>query len=305
MDNQPKIPEYSIGIVTYVGRYKKYFLEGIKNLSEIFFDKEIICVINGHYDTNLQIEYLRSITSYLKRFPNVKYITNENNQSLSRCWNWTILMKNTPRILIMNDDIKMTPLFRHDFEKHILQNQTFFTINNSWSHFLLSDDIIKKAGWFDERFIGVGSEDGDYMLRMAELNIPITNIKCNGIINYVDKQENAGWRNVSEVANGKYTSANIEFMKKKWFFNHLNPEEKTDYNIQLEWNNTTFLAKIKPSMETPNFYDISVLQNNHNIPEFKFSDKYIKINTLQLILDYINIFIKKILKKLLFYINKQ
>jgi len=298
MNNQYKIPEYSIGIVTYVGRYKKYFIEGIKNLAKIFSDHEIICIINGHYDKELQIEYLRSITSYLKKFPNVKYITNENNQSLSKCWNWTILMKNTPRILIMNDDIKMTPLFRYDFEKYLSQNQTFFTINNSWSHFLISNDIIKKVGWFDERFVGVGSEDGDYMLRMTELKIPIINVKCNGIINYVDKQENAGWRNISEVAHGKYTSANIEFMKKKWFFNHLNPEEKTDYNIHLDWNKAKFLAKMKPNMQTPNFYNISILQNENNLKKYKFTEKYIKTNFLLIVLNYINIIIKKILKKL-------
>lgn len=297
MPQPTNIPDYSIGIVTYVGRYKKYFIEGIKNLSKIFNDKEIICIINGHYDKNLQIEYLRSITSYLKQFPNVKYITNENNQSLSKCWNWTILMKNTPGILILNDDIKITPLFRHEFEKKIINNKIFFTINNSWSHFYITNDIIKKVGWFDERFIGVGSEDGDYMIRMAELNIPITNVACKGILNYVDKQKNAGWANVSEIAYKKYTSANIEFMKKKWFLNHFNDSEKMEYDIKFVWNKATFLAKIKPNMNTPNFYDLSVLKNSSDISNFVFSKKFKKNNILKFFLNHLYINTNKIINK--------
>jgi len=290
--------DYSIGIVTYVGRYKKYFLEGMKNLSEIFSDKEIICVINGHYDKTLQIEYLRSITSYLQKFPNVKYITNEENQSLSKCWNWTILMKNTPRILILNDDLKISSLFRHDFEKNLKNNQTFFIINNSWSHFLISDDIIKKVGWFEERLPGVGFEDLDYMFRLTKKIIPITIMKCKGIINYAAKQENAGWKNFSNETEGKYTMENRKFMEKKWFFNFFENNEKVNYDIIFKlWNNKVLKAKIKPDMETPIFYDFNNLENNNNLPKFTYKGIYKKKKYFILFINFLSINFKKIINK--------
>ena len=70
MENKTK-NNYSIGVVTYVGRYDKYFIPLIKQLVNIFPDKEITCIINGHPDTSLQIEYLKNVTAFLNQFPNV------------------------------------------------------------------------------------------------------------------------------------------------------------------------------------------------------------------------------------------
>ena len=129
---------YSIGVVTYIARYEKYFIPLIKQLISVFPDKEIICVINGHPDNSLQIEYLKNVTAFLKQFPNIKYITHETHQPIAKCWNWLALMSFSAAILILNDDIKVNLLFREDFEKIFTENQDFFIINNSWSHFLIS-----------------------------------------------------------------------------------------------------------------------------------------------------------------------
>ena len=241
---------YSIGVVTYVSRYKKYFIPLIKQLTSVFPDKEIICTINGHPDTSLQIKYLKNVTAFLNQFPNVKYITYETHQPIAKCWNWLVLMSFSPAILILNDDIKVNLLFRKDFEKVFVENKDFFVINNSWSHFLISKNTIKKIGWFEERLLGSGDEDGDYIARMTMRGIKVTNKLCKGIINYVAEQKNAGWKNISGLGHGKYSEINKEFMSKKWSPNYSKEEG-------------SILTK---GMETPLFYDFSCLDNKNIFP---------------------------------------
>lgn len=126
---------YSIGIVTYVGRFEKYFIPLIKSLTEIFPDKEIICIINGHHNISLQLKYLKKATSFLKQYHNIRYLTNQQHQSLAKCWNWLMILSSNERVLILNDDLSLSPLFRKDFEDNLKKNPDFFIMNNSWSHF--------------------------------------------------------------------------------------------------------------------------------------------------------------------------
>jgi len=241
---------YSIGVVTYVSRYKEYFIPLIKQLISVFPDKEIICAINGHPDTSLQAEYLKNVIAFLSQFPNVKYITYEAHQSLSKCFNRLILMSFSPAILILNDDIKVNLLFRKDFEKVFAKNKDFFVINNSWSHLLISKNIIKEIGWFEERLLGTGNEDGDYVARMVKKGRKINKVSCRGIINYVAEQKNPGWKDISDISHGKYSNINKKFMAKKW---------SPDYSEGGK-------AVLMKGMETPIFYDFSCLDNKNIFP---------------------------------------
>jgi len=246
MENKIK-NNYSIGVVTYVARYEKYFIPLIKQLTSVFPDKEIICTINGHPDSSLQIEYLKNVTTFLSQFPNIKYVTYETHQPLAKSFNWLILMSFSPAVLILNDDVKINLLFRKDFERIFAENQDFFVINESWSHFLISKNTIKEIGWFEERLLGMGDEDGDYMIRMTEKGKKINKVLCRGIINYVAKQENPGWKNISGIAHGKYSTINKEFMAKKWSPDHF----KEGKVVLIE------------GMETPIFYDFSCLDDKN------------------------------------------
>ena len=136
---------YSIGVVTYHARFEKYFMPLIEKLAAVFPDKEILCVVNGHPDRTLQINYLNSVTAFMSKFSNVRYLTYDLNQSLSKCWNQLIILSQTEKIIVMNDDTQVTDLFREEFEKKTLA-LPFSTINFSWSHFLISKEIVKKLG---------------------------------------------------------------------------------------------------------------------------------------------------------------
>jgi len=252
---------YSIGVVTYVNRYHTYFKPNILNLIKYFPDKQIVCIINGHPNKLKHLAYLKEATQWLSSL-NIQYVTFDDHQSLARCWNWILLMSSAQNNLFLNDDVLVKQDFRHDFENHLQKNHDFFAINNSFSHFLLSKNVVKKVGWFDERFLGIGQEDGDYLIRMAEQKVNLISLSCRDIINYVAPGDDPSFQKVSANI-GKYSSVNREFMEKKWFFNHLNNSD-CDYKINFIWNNEPYKALLKDGMNTPTFYDYSLLDSNYS-----------------------------------------
>lgn len=251
--------DYSIGVVTYVNRYNTYFKPNILNLLKYFPDKQIICIINGHPNKINNIAYLKEITSWLSSL-NIQYVTFEDHQPLARCWNWIMLMSSAQNNLFLNDDILIKENFRQDFEKYLVDEVDFFAINGSFSHFFLNKSVVKKIGWFDERFLGIGQEDGDYLIRMAKEGVELKNIFCRDILNFIAPGDDPSFQNISAMK-GKYSDINVQFMAKKWFFNHLT-KENFEPDIEFFWNKEEYKVRLKDGMETPEFYDFSLLDNN-------------------------------------------
>ena len=108
--------KFSIGIVTYVDRYNRFFKPLITNLITIFPDTEFVIAINGYYDVNIQNNYLNDIKEFLSKFKNVKIVDFVEPQSLSKLWNLLILNSSCDKTLILNDDIKISTVFRKKLE---------------------------------------------------------------------------------------------------------------------------------------------------------------------------------------------
>jgi hypothetical protein len=212
----------SIGIVTYLGRFETYFQPLVKRLSFLFPDYDINVFINGHHDIVKQTRYLREVTAFLGNYPRVRYLTHVEHQPLARGWNWLILMSTRPRVLIFNDDVYCDLEVRYNLE-NLTEIPEVFTLNGSWSHFVINKKVISQVGWFDERFLGIGWEDGDMICRLALHEIPLGNIIIHGLRNYVASPVDAGWAKQSEVTHGKYSSINLEVFKKKWWHSLWNP----------------------------------------------------------------------------------
>lgn len=260
---------YTIGVVTYIKRFDKFFLPLAKELNRIFPDKQKIYILNGFYDKKMQWKYIQKVLS-LKFLKNerVQIIPFEDNQSLAKCWNLSILMAPSEKILILNDDTLISPDFRYELEKKINKHDTF-TINKSWSHFVISKNIVKKVGWFEERLPGVGLEDGDYLLRLAKYknikNVPenyILNINCLGLGNIVADNKDPGWKKKSSSVDNKYCSENYKFFKQKWV--------RSKKHIKGAIFHVGSYYKQKQNMQTPLFYPLDLLNypkkystNNH------------------------------------------
>lgn len=246
---------YSIGVVTYHARFEEYFVPLITNLSRIFPDKEIICVVNGHSDKTLQIQYLDRVTRFMRQFPNVRYLTYDIGQSLSKCWNQLIILSHAEKTVILSDDVFIGDFFREQLEENINMYEMFL-INRSFAHFVISKNTVRKVGWFEERLPRIGWEDTDYLFRMIMEGVANPNVKILGSLNLTTDTDGSDWDNDPNKPKTKYTYANEDFFKTKWYTKYYNPEMTT---FKYVGDNDYYTFSPVSEEGTPNFYDLSVL----------------------------------------------
>ncbi|HXH99783.1 MAG TPA: hypothetical protein VNI52_05920 [Sphingobacteriaceae bacterium] len=238
---------YSIGIVTYFDRYGRFFKPLITRLVSLFPDTEIVIAINGYHNKQVQAKYLEQIGAFLAQFPNVKIVQFNEPQSLSKLWNLLMVNSLADKTFIFNDDIQIGPQFREDLNQSGIMDEEVALINESWSHYLISKNTVKKIGWFDERFPAVGNEDEDYECRLVLNGIYVKNFKIRSLKNIVFKTQNFSWKN-TEVVNSKYVRANQVFFNSKW---DVKEDAENGYTYVRILNKYVCL---KAGMETPEFY---------------------------------------------------
>jgi hypothetical protein len=239
---------YSIGVVTYVARYKRFFRPLLRQLVMAFPDTTIVVAANGYHDQKRQSLYLHELRKFVSRYPNVKLIEHKEPQSLSKLWNKLMIHSTTNATLILNDDVAITPSFRHNLEGSGLLGLPVALINRSWSHFVITKDIVEKAGWFDERFPAVGNEDQDYEARLALLGVAPTSKVVRGLINVVFKTKDFSYGKKVDVINQKYVRENQVFFNHKWSVS----KTKVDGFVYVDILDA--YVKLNQGFETPNFY---------------------------------------------------
>ncbi len=251
--------DYSIGVVTYVKRFDSYFKPLVRSLEKYFPGVEKNYVLNGFYDQSIQSEYIKNAKDFLKGTTASNVIAYNESQPLARCFNQLILHSSTKKVFILNDDILIRFLFRPFFEAQMWPFENG-VVNNSWSHSWFSKETVKKVGWFDERFPAIGQEDGDYGLRIAmqkrQKSIEVLhqqNIYCFGITNIVAGNTDPGWKKDSAIVGSGYAQSNKDYFEKKWEIS----KEPLAQGIRLQKE----YYRIRPGMETPNFYDLKLLDN--------------------------------------------
>jgi predicted glycosyltransferase involved in capsule biosynthesis len=122
---------------------------------------------------------------------------------------------------MLNDDTSiMSNVFFDILEKNIENTSSIFKINNSWSHILLDRYEVNKVGWMDEKFLGVGEEDGDFEWRYQNiLGKSITNIFIPDINNHVDKED---FSKNMKIVNNKYSAFNKSYSCSKYLEDNIN-----------------------------------------------------------------------------------
>jgi len=187
----------------------------MRQLDFIFPDYDIMVFLNGHYNLPKQIRYLQAATSFLAQYPNVRYLTQVTHQPLARAWNWLIMMAAWDQVLILNDDLTVHPALRHNLE-NLAEVSPIFTLNSSWSHFVIHKKVIAQVGWFDENLRGIGYEDNDYIFRLGQRGIRVRNVLVDGVLSLVAPSTDASWADISGVTLKKYSQANLDYLLSKW-----------------------------------------------------------------------------------------
>lgn len=181
----------SIGITTFARRFD-LLKRLIKDIRGIDKDIEIIVTINADYQKEFDEQYRSELCSFLSQVNNCFPIFFPSFTSLSKMWNTLIIHSSNEHILILNDDIN----FNNEQIIAEITNKIsarkgkidpycdLFTINKSWSYFVISKEIAHKLKYFDERLLAFGEEDGDMVWRfIKEFGFKHENIEIDGLKN--------------------------------------------------------------------------------------------------------------------------
>jgi hypothetical protein len=109
---------------------------------------------------------------------------------------------------MLNDDIEINLNEFVTFANNLNREPDLLRINGSFSHFLIHKKCIDDLGYFDERLLGFGEEDGDISYRyIQKYDRWVQDVYINGFVNLViDLRDEEIRRGV-----GKYSAFNREF----------------------------------------------------------------------------------------------
>lgn len=213
---------YTIGITTFEHRFEKYFKPLVNQIKKVNPEVELIVYINAQYGTGLNDEYRKSMLEFLASHQNIYPIFTPHFKGLSKMWNNIIVQSTNNNVFVFNDDISIEPQFFNQIDEAFKQTTSSFRINNSFSHFHVNRKEIFEVGFFDERLIGLGEEDGDWCFRWEKKYqriLPSLNTQFVTSFYYVKDDKNSEGME-KDKNHAKYTPWNA-----RWIFkNKYDPE---------------------------------------------------------------------------------
>ncbi|EFK08343.1 conserved hypothetical protein [delta proteobacterium NaphS2] len=210
--------QISIGIATFERRFEDYFVPLLKSIRAYEAEAEVLVAVNGEHKKAFREDYRRRMLAALTEHPSVFPIFFPMFRSLSKLWNTLLIHASSDFVLMLNDDTLITDeKFMGKIGKILEKNGgRSFLINQSWSHFVAAKEEIAHLGYFDERFLGIGEEDGDMTWRyIREYGAPMKNHTMKGFKNYAQETLLQQPENITCHSDSKYSLFNRRFVHKK------------------------------------------------------------------------------------------
>ena len=207
--------KYSIVITTFDKRFESDLIPLVTSIKTLRPSVEIILTVNGPCRSHFDQVYRSKLMKFLANWDEVYPTLFPEFQSLAKMWNRGVLTASHERVLILNDDLKI-PLdgemsFFDHFESALEVAPETFIINGSFSHFVVSKKEVMEVGFFDERLLGLGEEDGDFYWRYHEkFNREIPEIDIELIDNIHSDVTDSGYTKGIRTA----SQFNRDFIKK-------------------------------------------------------------------------------------------
>lgn len=211
-----------IGIVTCATRFDRYFKPLLKSLAVVAPGSEVIIAANGDYGRAAEPQYRRMLYDLLRDEPSVFLLTFPRFRGIAFLWNEVLWASSHDYVLLLNDDVAITTptLMQQLVEALTATGARSFKINGSWSHVLLNRWEIHDLGYFDERLLGMGEEDGDVEWRyQTRFGRPFESRGIEGVIHCHDQSSPSG---IATYGGTKYS----EFNRRIMFTEKYVPDEK-------------------------------------------------------------------------------
>ena len=205
----------TIGITTFEARFDQYFVPLLKRIRE-YTDNEVVIAVNGENSREFNEVYRRNILKFIAEYEDVYPVFFPRFRGLSKLWNSIVIHSTHDQILMLNDDIMIdSPGFMKDVSDSLSRNKgKSFLINRSWSHYLINRNELDTLGYFDERLLGIGEEDGDMSWRyIKQYGEKIQSYKIKAFKNFAeDTVRSYKPTNIRSHSGTKYSLFNRKFI---------------------------------------------------------------------------------------------
>jgi len=175
---------FTIGITTFDKRFDmvKALIKSIRT----FCTSDIIVTINGNFNEELNESYRKESLKFFSEYNNIYPIYFTELRGLAKMINSIFIHSRTENVLILNDDLEITgPEFFEDLDNAFDKLTDIIKLQNTWyssfSHYIAKKTFIDEIGYYDERRLGFGEEDGDITFRYIQKlgrDIPSYGARC-------------------------------------------------------------------------------------------------------------------------------
>lgn len=210
--------QISIGIATFEKRFEDYFVPLLTKIRSFEIDTEIVVAINGEHNQEFGEDYRKQMLEFLSTHQKTFPIFFPVFRSLSKLWNTILIHASGEIVLMLNDDTLITDgKFMSKISSILKKNGgRSFLINRSWSHFVARKKEIAGLGYFDERLLGIGEEDGDMTWRyIRKYGAPMVSHTIKGFKNYAEDTMAQQPENIKCHSGSKYSLFNQRFVHEK------------------------------------------------------------------------------------------
>ena len=161
---------YSIVITTFDKRFEKWLKPLVLSIKQLRPNIEVILMVNGRANESFNEAFRADILNFASQNTNTFVNMFTSFQSLAKLWNRGVLTASSEHCLVLNDDLTIpTDLGSgqsiFDQLDGLVQTHDTFRLNGSFSHYVMSKKELMEVGFFDERLLGIGEEDGDFYWR--------------------------------------------------------------------------------------------------------------------------------------------
>jgi len=229
---------YTIGITTFSLRYD--LVEKLLNQIRTYTNEKILLCINGEKDGNFNNEYRKKVLKLCFEYNDVFPIFFIETRGLAKMWNTILIHSDNRHLMMLNDDIiiQSEDVF---IKTHQHINSSDFKgltlLNSSFSHYIVDRELINDMGYFDERLIGFGEEDGDIVYRLKKINKNVDFLWVNGLINIISpiRQEEIKKGSINNIEH-KYSDFNRMFIYGEKYITDLQSPYKGMFDTPMKQN---------------------------------------------------------------------
>ena len=251
-------PTYSIAVTTFVHRLDTYYKPLMNALSRMRPDVDKVVFVNGQHKKPFDQDYRREIMRFSLLCPRTYLVMSPIVRGCAFMWNTLVNFTSTDYILVLNDDLLIQDGFFEDFEQMLQQNSAAgdesFRINYSFSHFCVNRNDLLEVGYFDERLLGFGEEDGDWLWRWEVRRG--RQMRCYGsrrILNCIDMAPTNSENMVKHnEGGGKYSAFNRQMILNHIYEFPTEPDPNRPAHSGLYGRP----AQMREAARTPNYYPV-------------------------------------------------